>query len=493
MLKKYISNNFDVIYTVVQVWVDGFVILLACFLGFFTYTLYFDPRPNPSFDPSFYQQLFVVITGIILACSWLMGLYHSRKSILNVEEYRSIYKTILISFLVTSTCVYLLRSVVDMTLSSPFIETLKWMYKPLELKGATEFSRVMYLLIFVFAYLLLTLQRAIAFNFLKRLHQRGHGNTNIAIVGTSETALQLYRKMEFFPTLSYKLCGFITHKSEDSLPPATGNKPILGSFDKLLTVTRTNGIKRVIIACPLISEDDLEEMCRVMERYQIKYQVLPRLSHFLSQPFTVETFDNMPLVSPSKPSARPVYSFLKRSFDLLFAIMGVALGIVLFPIIALAIRLESRGPIFFTQFRMGLRNSTFRMIKFRTMYLDKCGDEVTPKASGDMRVTRVGKFLRKTSLDELPQMINVLRGEMSLVGPRPEMPFIVEAYDDLQIQRLSVRPGITGLWQVSDKRKAPIHENVDYDLYYIQNQSLFLDLTITVMTFLTMFNFSSTD
>ena len=490
MLKKYISNNFDVIYTVVQVWVDGFVILLACFSGFFAYTSVF----NGSAELAVYRQPFVLITGIILACSWLMGLYHSRKSILNVEEYRAIYKTILVSFLVTSTCMYLLRSMENMVPSnSVFFEYLQLLYKPFEVKVATDLSRVIFILIFVFAYLLLTLQRAIAFNFLKRLHQRGHGNTNIAIVGTSETALQLYRKMEFFPTLSYKLCGFITHKSEDSLAPATGNKPILGSFDKLLTATRTNGIKRVIIACPLISEDDLEGMCRVMERYQIKYQVLPRLSHFLSQPFTVETFDNMPLVSPSKPSARPVYSFLKRSFDLLLAIMGVALGIALFPIIALAIRLESRGPIFFTQFRMGLRNSTFRMIKFRTMYLDKCGDEVTPKDSGDMRVTRVGKFLRKTSLDELPQMINVLRGEMSLVGPRPEMPFIVEAYDDLQIQRLSVRPGITGLWQVSDKRKAPIHENVDYDLYYIQNQSLFLDLTIAVMTFLTMFNFSSTD
>ena len=90
-------------------------------------------------------------------------------------------------------------------------------------------------------------------------------------------------------------------------------------------------------------------------------------------------------------------------------------------------------------------------------------------------------------------MINVLRGEMSMVGPRPEMPFIVEGYDDLQIQRLLVRPGITGLWQVSDKRKAPIHENIDYDLYYIQNQSLFLDLTIVAMTFLTIFDFSSTD
>jgi putative colanic acid biosynthesis UDP-glucose lipid carrier transferase len=490
MLKKYIANNFDVIYTVLQVWMDGLVILLACFSGFFAYTFF----SGASAELAVYRQLFVVITGIILSCSWLMGLYHSRKSILNVEEYRAIYKTIIISFLATSTCMYMLRSMETMVpINSVFFEYLQLLYKPFEVTGAVYFSRVMYLFIFVFAYLLLTLQRAIAFNFLKRLHHRGYGNTNIAIVGTSETALQLYRKMEFFPTLSYKLCGFITHKSEDSLSSAVGDKPILGSFDKLLTVTRTNGIKRVIIVCPLISEDDLEGMCRVMERYQIKYQVLPRLSHFLSQPFTVETFDNMPLVSPSKPSTRPVYSFLKRSFDLLLAITGIVIGIALLPFIALAIVLESGGPIFFTQFRMGLRNSTFRMVKFRTMYSDKCGDEVTPKASGDMRVTRVGKFLRKTSIDELPQMINVLRGEMSLVGPRPEMPFIVEGYDDLQIQRLSVRPGITGLWQVSDKRKAPIHENVDYDLYYIQNQSLFLDLTIAVMTFLTMFNFSSTD
>ena len=490
MLKKHIANNFDAIYTVLQVWLDGFVILVACFLGFFAYSFLFEA----SADLSVYRQLFVVITGIILSCSWLMGLYHSRKSILNVEEYRAIYKTILISFLVTSTCLYLLREMAGIVPeNSVFLTYLTRIYEPLGLKDANEFSRVMYLLIFWFSYLLLTLQRAITFNFLKKLHRRGLGNTNIAIVGTSETALKLYRKMEFFPTLSYNLCGFITHESEDSLPSAVGDEELLGSFDKLLTATRANDIKRLIIACPLISEDELEEMCRVMERYQIPYQVLPRLSHFLSQPFTVETFDNMPLVSPAKPSARPVYSFVKRSFDLSLATIGVVLGIALVPFIALAIRIESRGPIFFTHFRMGVRNSTFRMAKFRTMYADKCGDEITPQVTDDRRVTRVGKFLRKTSLDELPQMINVLRGEMSMVGPRPEMPFIVESYDDLQIQRLSVRPGITGLWQVSDKRKAPIHENIDYDLYYIQNQSLFLDLTIVTMTFLTVFDFSSTD
>ena len=119
MLKKYISNNFDVIYTVVQVWVDGFVILLACFSGFFAYTSFF----NVSAELAVYRQLFVVITGIILACSWLMGLYHSRKSILNVEEYRAIYKTIIISFLATSTCMYMLRSMETMVpINSVFFE-----------------------------------------------------------------------------------------------------------------------------------------------------------------------------------------------------------------------------------------------------------------------------------------------------------------------------------------------------------------------------------
>lgn len=490
MLKKYFTNNFDVLYTVLQVWLDGFVVLLACFSGFFCYTYLFDVPAQLAV----YRQLFVVITGIILGCSWLMGLYHSKKSILNVEEYRAIYKTILISFLLTSTCMYILRSIDTMLPSSaPFFEYLQFLYKPFEIEGSSQFSRVMYMLIFAFAYLFLTIQRAFTFNLLNRLHARGYGNINVAIVGTSNTAAQLYRKMEIFPTLGYQLRGFISHESEKESVAAVRQDQILGSFEKLLTTTRANNIQRLVVVCPLVSEDELEQICRVLERYQISYQVLPRLAHFLSQPFNVESIDNMPLISPVKASSRPVYSFVKRSVDLAFALLGVMACIVLLPIIALAIRIESRGPIFFTQFRMGVRNSTFRMIKFRTMYVDKCGDEVTPQVDSDNRVTKVGKLLRKTSLDELPQFINVLRGEMALVGPRPEMPFIVERYNDLQIQRLLIRPGITGLWQVSDKRKAPIHENVDYDLYYIQNQSLFLDLTITVLTFTTMLNISSTD
>ncbi|MFT7516853.1 MAG: putative colanic acid biosynthesis UDP-glucose lipid carrier transferase [Myxococcota bacterium] len=493
MSKKLLKNNFDVIYTVLQVWLDGIVVLAACFAGFFAYNYWFPVEVKAHLSD--YRQLFVVITGIVLSCSWLLGMYHSRKSILNVEEYRAIYKSVLISFLLTSTCMYMLRSMDTIVPpESAMFKYLQYIYQPFEIEGSSKYSRVMYLVIFIFSYVFLTIERALMFGLLKRLHSRGVGNTNIAIVGTSETAVQLYKKMEIFPTLGYNLLGFISHKSEadDTEQQHLSEIEVLGDFKNLLGVTRKNHIHRVVVVCPSISENELEQMCRTMERYQIDYQVLPRLSHFLSRRFTVETFDNMPLISPVELGTRPVYCAIKRGIDLTWAVVGLLVAVVLFPLVALAIRLESPGSIFFTQFRMGVGNSTFRMIKFRTMYADKCGDDVTPQGS-DMRVTKVGRLLRKTSLDELPQLVNILRGEMSLIGPRPEMPFIVENYDKMQMQRLDIRPGITGLWQVSDKRKSPIHENIDYDLYYIQNQSVFLDLTIAVLTFTTVFNMSSTE
>ncbi|MBC8368961.1 MAG: sugar transferase [Planctomycetes bacterium] len=495
MLKKLIKNNFDILYTVLQVWLDGVIVLGACFAGFYFYNYIFPIEVKANLID--YRQLFVVITGIVLSCSWLLGMYHSRKSILNVEEYRAIYKAVLISFLLTSTCMYLLRSMDTMiNPDSALVGYLQFIYQPFEIEGSSKFSRVMYVAIFAFVWLFLTIERALMFGLLRRLHSRGVGNINIAIVGTSDTATQLYRKMKIFPTLGYNLVGFITHSSEnqsDGRPsPSMSEGKTLGSFDKLLNVTRKHRIHRVVVVCPLVSEEELEHMCRSMERFQIDYQVLPRLSHFLSKRFTVETFDNMPLISPVELGVRPIYCAVKRAVDVALALTGFTFSLLLLPLIALAIRLESKGPIFFTQYRMGAGNSTFRMIKFRTMFADKCGDDITP-AQGDSRVTKVGKFLRKSSLDEFPQFINILRGEMSLIGPRPEMPFIVEEYDQMQMQRLDIRPGITGLWQVSDKRKSPIHENIDYDLYYIQNQSVFLDLTIGVLTFAAMLNTSSTD
>jgi lipopolysaccharide/colanic/teichoic acid biosynthesis glycosyltransferase len=156
-----------------------------------------------------------------------------------------------------------------------------------------------------------------------------------------------------------------------------------------------------------------------------------------------------------------------------------------FPIwllVAAAIRCESKGPIFFRQTRVGCNGKLFQILKFRSMKVDAPKYARSPDEHTDVRITRVGRLLRKTSLDELPQLINVLKGDMTLVGPRPEMPFITEEYGPWEATRLTVPQGITGLWQLSADRKFAIHQSIEYDLYYIQNRTILMDFAILLHT-----------
>jgi lipopolysaccharide/colanic/teichoic acid biosynthesis glycosyltransferase len=154
-------------------------------------------------------------------------------------------------------------------------------------------------------------------------------------------------------------------------------------------------------------------------------------------------------------------------------------------VLALLIKFDSPGPIIFRQKRTGKNGVEFDFFKFRSMRTDANPYATTPQESTDPRITRLGRFLRRSSLDELPQFWNVLRGDMSLVGPRPEMPFIVSTYTEEQRERLRVRPGITGVWQISAVRGEPIHANMEYDLFYIEHRSVLLDLIIMIKTVVT--------
>jgi lipopolysaccharide/colanic/teichoic acid biosynthesis glycosyltransferase len=154
----------------------------------------------------------------------------------------------------------------------------------------------------------------------------------------------------------------------------------------------------------------------------------------------------------------------------------------LFVLLAVLIKIDSEGPVFFRQERIGRDGKPFLMYKFRTMRSTAAPYEYSPQQSTDPRITNLGKFLRRTSLDELPQLFNVLQGTMSLVGPRPEMPFIVEQYAQHHRHRLEVKPGLTGLWQLSGDRAFLIHENIEYDLYYIRHRNFFMDLAILLHT-----------
>jgi lipopolysaccharide/colanic/teichoic acid biosynthesis glycosyltransferase len=181
---------------------------------------------------------------------------------------------------------------------------------------------------------------------------------------------------------------------------------------------------------------------------------------------------------------RKLYDLGKRFLDLILSTGLLALSAPLFVFAALLIRSTSSGPAFFRQERVGQHGAVFTLYKLRTMYQQAPSYGYSPKTGDDPRITRVGRFLRRTSLDELPQLINVLMGQMSLVGPRPEMPFIVEKYTAKQRQRLAIKPGITGLWQISPHRGFPIHEHLEYDFYYLGHRSLSLDVVIVLRTFL---------
>jgi lipopolysaccharide/colanic/teichoic acid biosynthesis glycosyltransferase len=183
----------------------------------------------------------------------------------------------------------------------------------------------------------------------------------------------------------------------------------------------------------------------------------------------------------------PIYLRFKRYLDLILVVIALILLWPVALIIMLAIKLDSKGPAIFVHDRVGKGGRIFKLYKFRTMYDGTDPYTVNPTDQNDLRITRVGRFLRKISLDEMPQIINVLKGEMSFVGPRPEMPFIVEKYDEIHKERLKVIPGITGLWQLSGDRKKAIHENMDYDLYYKRNVSFFLDVAILIETLIFAF------
>ncbi|TAH38615.1 MAG: sugar transferase [Planctomycetota bacterium] len=479
---RWLRQHFDTCFIVMQVWVDGLLVLFSCVLGYWLFKLVAFTAARPL---AMYAQLMVVITGITLVCFWACGMYKWRKSILNVEEYRAAFKGTALALLITTAAIFLLKQ----SPAEQGLEQKYWIYavlKPVHdrftLDSAVEgTSRVLFLFIFIAVFVVTVIQRSLLFRVSSQLHAAGFGNTSVAVFGTGRLALQVQQKLRLFPTLGFNFLGFIDD-DERLQGGSVRGFPVLGGRDQLRQLREKHGIRRLIIADDRLDEEELVGLCRLCEEHGIEYQVAPKLYHFFSQRFSVDKLDSIPLISVASAADQPLYHAVKRVLDVSVAAVVLVLAAPLMVVIAFLIQRESAGPIFFTQTRIGLKGQPFRIIKFRTMYVEMCGDEVTPRSSTDRRITKVGRYLRSSSLDELPQFWNVLRGDMSLVGPRPEMPFIVDTYSEVDLLRLDAKPGITGLWQVSEARNAPIHENLDYDLYYIDNQSIFLDLVILALT-----------
>ncbi len=483
-MTRWLKDNFSTWFIVLQVWVDGLVILGACLGSFLFYKTQILTESTSRVHWYQYSQLFIVITGVTLVCFWGFGLYRWRKSILNVEEYRSILQAVLVSFLGSSTSIFLLRGVEDPSSipTGPLYQVLKPIHDMVALATSMEhYSWVLFVFFFLAIFLAVSFERAILFRILSGLFARGWGNVRVAIYGSGPMALHLEQKLRLFPTLGFKFMGFLVG-GVDGKPVSLRGHPILGGRGMIAKLAKKQGIRRVFVADPDMEEEELVGLCQELEAAGVEYQVVPRLFHFFNRRFRVDSLDSIPLISQVVEKGKPLFAASKRFLDLLVSSLFILVGFPVFLVVALLLKRESPGPVFFRQERIGQNGKPFMILKFRTMYQEMCEDALSPISSKDPRITRLGRFLRRLSLDEFPQFLNVLRGEMSLVGPRPEMPFIVEKYSAVDRLRLDARPGITGLWQVSEARKDPIHENLDYDLYYIENQSFFLDMVILFLT-----------
>ena len=318
---------------------------------------------------------------------------------------------------------------------------------------------------------------------------------NVIIVGSGEVAELLDCKIRQHPEYRLNVVGFVD-SGGDASSNGTGELELIGATNDLPALVRAHSAHRVVVAFSDDSDEQTLEVIRELQDCKVQIDIVPRLFEVLGTNAQLHTIEGVPLVGLPAPRLSESARFLKRTLDLVGATAGLILLAPVFAIVAAWIKLDSRGPVFFRQVRMGAGEQPFRVFKFRTMVDDAelLKSEVAHlnmhvnddprmfKVPDDPRVTRVGGFLRRTRMDELPQLFNVIRGEMSLVGPRP----LILDEDQYVVRwarcRLKLKPGMTGLWQVLGASDIPFDEMTKLDYLYVTNWSLREDLRLIMLT-----------
>ncbi|HEV8168559.1 MAG TPA: sugar transferase, partial [Pyrinomonadaceae bacterium] len=324
------------------------------------------------------------------------------------------------------------------------------------------------------------------------------------VVGRGPEASLFIREMRERPALGYRVIGVVDTKPIDA-QLSYEDVPVIGTLDSLPEVIRDSGANEVIIADADVNADALfEVMMRCGRRRGVEFRIAPSLFNCLPRKTEIDQIGVLPMIRLFREPLSSGARILKRTFDLIVAALTIVLLFPIWLLIAILIKLASKGPVFYTQERVGMDGRLFLLYKFRTMKAGadpelhreyqkafiagraeaNVGNDSKPtyKLLADPRITKIGKLLRRSSLDEVPQLLNVLLGDMSIVGPRPPIPYEVEAYELWHRKRLDMKPGLTGLWQVSGRNRLPFEEMVRLDLYYIENWSLLLDLEIILRT-----------
>jgi len=352
-----------------------------------------------------------------------------------------------------------------------------------------ETSRVTFLFFTIATYLLMIVWRIIIRILYRRRYTVRGRIPRILIVGAGLVGQEVKTRIDENPHLNVSLAGFL----DDDEQKRTQNSMILGDVNSIRAVVKQKKVTDVIIALPTRAFAKISDIVKTLEDRAIKVWVVPDYFSLSLHHAEMENFIGLPLLDLRAAALSEYQRIIKRVFDLSFTILILIPVLPVMCIVAMAIWIFDGWPILYTQKRVGENGRLFKIYKFRTMVInaenlqkdvEKVNDqgELIHKIKNDPRITRLGRLLRRLSLDEFPQFFNVLRGNMSLVGPRPELPYLVEQYKSWQRKRFAVPQGMTGWWQINGRSDKPMHLHTEDDQYYIQNYSIWLDIRILLQT-----------
>jgi exopolysaccharide biosynthesis polyprenyl glycosylphosphotransferase len=427
----------------------------------------FIPSGEPP-EPGHYRAAALITAAVVVAVFALMGVYRQRRGLEFIDEFFSVIGATLVTGLVLLALIGAYRE-----------------------PGFTSYSRLTLVYWLPLMVLLDSVGRYAVRRYVARQRRHGRGADRALVVGAGAAADLVIQRIRMFPDYGYQLVGVVA----DGLKEGTefGGVQVLGRTEDLSRVVRNRRVSIVFMALPDVSQDRILHLVDSCDGTGAQFRIVPSMLELMTTQITADQLDGIPLLQlrHGLDIDGPKIA-LKRAFDVIVAALGLVILSPVLLLLAALVRLTSAGPILLRQERVGMNGKAFGMHKFRTMRADAEEDTGPVWAEeDDPRRTAVGRFLRRFSLDELPQLWNILSGEMSLVGPRPERPVFVREFSRQfarYTDRHQVRPGLTGWAQVNDLRgQTPIEDRLLYDLYYIESWSLQFDLKIILITLVRVF------
>ena len=451
------------IYTISLLLLDALMVALAFILAYHIRRLIPWPAELVNELPfSRYTGLMAaLIFGVIVALGFYRQ-YYMPRAISRVDQFYSVFAAVSIGTMMAV-------AISVFTFKNSFFEV--------------DFPRAMVIYAWVFTIVLITLGRVAHQLIRSRLRDRGLGMDQLLIVGTGEVARIIIQRILWSPHLGYDLVGVVNGESDEE---EILGVPVLGRPRDLPALIEEKAIDEVIIAMPEKGHREVVRVISYCERGRVSIKVFPDFFQFVASEADIDDLGGLPLLSIRDYAMHGYLLIFKRMMDMVGAVIGMIILSPFMLLTAIAIKLESPGPVFFVQERMGLDGKPFFMVKFRSMRQDAEKDGPGWTTDDDPRRTRLGRILRKVELDEMPQFVNVLLGEMSLVGPRPEQPYYVNLFRDSvprYMERHREKAGMTGWAQVNGLRgDTSIVERTRYDIWYTENWSILLDIKIVLRT-----------